>query len=164
QRPAVVLRDPEPRGALLGGSGARSRDQVVRTAAIAASLLTVALARAESGPTLDYTLECAGCHRADGSGTPGSVPALRDSVARFPGAPGGREYLARVPGVAQAPLDDAALAAVLNWMLPHFDASHVPAGFTPYTASEVGRLRKQPLVDVETERKRLLAAVDSPAP
>jgi hypothetical protein len=106
------------------------------------------------GPEFDYTLECAGCHRADGSGTPGSVPALRDSVARFLAVPGGREYLARVPGVAQAPLDDPALAAVLDWMVDHFDRAHVPAGFVPYTGEEVGRLRKQPLLNVEAERKR----------
>jgi hypothetical protein len=113
-------------------------------------------ASAVSGPELDYTLECAGCHRADGSGTPGSVPALRDSVARFLAVPEGRDYLARVPGAAQAPLDDAALAAVLNWMLAHFDTAHVPAGFTPYTAQEVGQLRVRPLVDVEGTRKQLL--------
>lgn len=113
-------------------------------------------AGAVSGPALDYTLECAGCHRADGSGTPGSVPALRDSVARFLAVPGGREYLARVPGAAQAPLDDAALAAVLNWMLDHFDAANVPPGFTPYTAGEVGPLRARPLVDVEGTRTELL--------
>jgi len=121
--------------------------------------LGVAPAAALNGPPLDYTLECAGCHRADGSGTPGSVPALRDSVARFLAVPGGRDYLARVPGVAQAPLDDAALASVLNWMLEHFDRAHVPAVFTPYSAEEIGRLRKQPLLDVEAERQRLLAAM-----
>src|SRR5262249_5636134 len=119
-------------------------------------------ARAVSGPELDYTLECAGCHRADGAGTPGSVPALRDSVARFLAVPEGREYLARVPGAAQAPLDDAALAAVLNWMLGHFDAANVPAGFVPFTTEEVGRLRAHPLVDVEGTRKRLLERVATP--
>jgi cytochrome c551/c552 len=118
--------------------------------------LAASPATAVSGPALDYTLECAGCHRGDGTGTPGSVPALRDSVARFLAVPGGRDYLARVPGAAQAPLDDAALAAVLNWMLDHFDAAHVPAGFAPYTATEVGPLRAHPLVDVEGTRKQLL--------
>jgi mono/diheme cytochrome c family protein len=118
--------------------------------------LATAPASAVSGPELDYTLECAGCHRADGSGTPGSVPALRDSVARFLAVPEGRDYLARVPGAAQAPLDDAALAAVLNWMLEHFDTAHVPAGFTPYTAREVGQRRAHPLFDVEGTRKQLL--------
>ena len=80
-------------------------------AATAAVIAIASVAGAASGPALDYTLNCEGCHRADGTGTPGSVPALRDSVARFLAAPGGREYLARVPGVAQAPLEDAALAA-----------------------------------------------------
>jgi len=129
-------------------------------ALVPAGALLLALAAgpasAVSGPELDYTLECAGCHRADGSGTPGSVPALRDSVARFLAVPEGRPYLALVPGAAQAPLDDAALAAVLNWMLVHFDAAHVPAGFTPYTAEEVGQLRTRPLVDVEGARRLLL--------
>lgn len=128
-------------------------------ALLAAALVLAAVpARAASGPALDYTLECQGCHRADGAGTPGSVPALRDSVARFLAVPGGREYLVRVPGVAQAPLDDAALAAVLNWMLERFDRAHVPVSFAPYTPEEVGRLRAQPLIDAEAVRKRLLAA------
>jgi len=125
-------------------------------AATAAVIAIASVAGAASGPALDYTLNCEGCHRADGAGTPGSVPALRDSVARFLAAPGGREYLARVPGVAQAGLDDTALAAVLNWLLEHFDHAHVPSGFAPYSADEVGRLRKQPLVDVEGMRTRLL--------
>ena len=125
-------------------------------ALVLAATLAASAGAAASGPELDYTLECAGCHRADGSGTPGSVPALRDSVARILAAPGGREYLARVPGVAQAPLDDAALAAVLNWVLEHFDGAHVPAGFAPYTPEEVARLRTQPLVDVEATRKRIV--------
>ena len=124
--------------------------------ALAAVMGIAPLAGAASGPALDYTLNCEGCHRADGTGTPGSVPALQGSVARFLAAPGGREYLARVPGVAQAPLDDTALAAVLNWLLEHFDHAHVPADFTPYTAAEVERLRKEPLVDVEGTRARLL--------
>src|SRR5262249_50520820 len=124
--------------------------------ALAAVIGIAPLAGAASGPALDYTLNCEGCHRADGSGTPGSVPALQGSVARFLASPGGREYLVRVPGVAQAPLDDAALAGVLNWLLEHFDHAHVPADFTPYDAEEVARLRKQPLVDVEGTRNRLL--------
>jgi len=56
--------------------------------------------------------------------------------------------------VAQAPLDDEATAAVLNWMLPHFSRDELPAGFSPYTAAEVGRLRRNPLTDVDVERVR----------
>jgi mono/diheme cytochrome c family protein len=112
------------------------------------------------GPALDYTLNCQGCHRADGSGTPGSVPALAGSVGRFLRAAGGREFLVRVPGVAQAPLDDAATAGVLNWMLERFDHDHMPADFVPYTAEEVGRLRRSPLTNVERVRSGLLEAIE----
>ncbi len=122
-------------------------------------LLAVQVASAASGPELDFVLECQGCHRRDGSGTPGSVPALRDSVAGFLHVPGGREYLVQVPGVAQAPLDDAQLAAVVNWMLTRFDAAAVPPGFVPFTAAEVAALRVTPLTDPEPVRKRLLAQI-----
>ncbi len=123
----------------------------------AASLAALVLARAwpvvaSSGPALDYALNCQGCHRADGTGTPGTVPALAGSVAKFLKVSGGREYLGRVPGVAQAPLDDAALAAVLNWMLGRFDPGDVPSDFRPYTAAEVGGLRADPLTDVTTRK------------
>jgi mono/diheme cytochrome c family protein len=129
-------------------------------ALLAASLLLRAAAARAYTPDVDFALNCQGCHRADGTGTPGSVPALADSVARFLAVPGGREYLVQVPGVAQAPLDDAALAAVVNWMLTRFDAQHVPKDFQPYAADEIARLRKSPLVDVEKVRASLLKAVD----
>jgi hypothetical protein len=77
-------------------------------------------------------------------------------VARFLEIPGGREYLARVPGVATAALTDAQLAELLNWTLYRFDAAHVPAGFKPYTAAEMGALRRHPL---RTEAKAVRAAL-----
>ena len=126
-----------------------------RALAIACVLVGAAGASAY-GPGVEYALNCQGCHRADGAGTPGSIPPLAGSVARFLAVPGGREYLVQVPGVAQAPLDDAALARVVNWMLDRFDAAHVPSGFVPYAAEEVGRLRAKPLTDVEGVRTRLL--------
>jgi mono/diheme cytochrome c family protein len=115
-------------------------------------------------PAIDYALNCQGCHLANGAGTPGSVPALAGSVAKFLSVPGGREYLVRVPGVAQSTLEDAELAEVLNWMLARFDSEHVPAGFRPYTGDEVGRLRKNPLTNVVRVRSELLAPADPPRP
>ncbi len=100
-------------------------------------------------------MHCAGCHKADGAGQSGVVPSLVGS-ARFLGVPGGREFLVRVPGVAQSPLDDAALAAVLNWSLARFSARELPADFAGYTAEEVAALRAHPLVDVEATRRELL--------
>ena len=73
--------------------------------------------------------------------------------------PGGRAFLSQVPGVAQSALDDAALAAVLNWMLEHFDHEHMPATFTLYTAAEVGTLRRTQLTNVEQVRRTLLQAL-----
>lgn len=113
-------------------------------------------AKTTGDPSLDYVLHCQGCHQAGGVGLPGAVPQLKDSVARFASIPGGREYLSRVPGVAQSQLDDAAIAALLNWMLPYFDATHLPAGFRPFTADEVGPLRRRPLVAASAMRASLL--------
>jgi hypothetical protein len=107
-------------------------------------------------PETNYRLHCEGCHLADGSATPGKVPALAGSVARFSRSAEGRAYLVRVPGVANAALDDADLAALLDWTLRRFDAAHLAPGFAPYTAEEVGRLRRHPLVDVTATRRRLL--------
>ena len=125
-------------------------------------LLVVALAlpaRAES-PAFNYVLHCQGCHLEDGSGTPGSgIPALAGSVGRFLRVPGGREYLTRVPGVAQASLDDAALAELLNWLVRHFSAAELPRDFAPYTAEELARGRRLPLTDVEGTRRRLLKEI-----
>ena len=120
-------------------------------------LLAARSAAAFDAPT-NYALHCQGCHLADGTGTPGKVPALAGALGPFLRVDGGRAFLARVPGVANAPIDDAELATLLNWTLARFDAAALPGDFAPYTAEEVGRLRAQPLVDVTAERTRLLAA------
>jgi mono/diheme cytochrome c family protein len=133
---------------------------VTRALVALAVVLVAGRARGAYAPSVEYALNCQGCHRADGAGTPGSVPPLAGSVARFLTVPGGREYLVQVPGVAQAPLDDATLAAVVNWMLERFDKAHLPPDFVPYGAEEIGRLRAKPLTDVEGVRRRLLEAIE----
>jgi hypothetical protein len=110
-------------------------------------------------PERDYVLHCQGCHRADGSGTPGSVPALAGNVARYLHVAGGREYLVRVPGVAQSALDNGALAALLNWVVVTFDPEHVPPEFEPYSAAELSEARRFPLVRASTSRARLAASM-----
>ena len=83
----------------------------------------------------DYLLHCSGCHQADGAGVPGVVPPL-SGLAPFLATPAGRAYLVRVPGVAQAPLDDERLAALLNWVMREMSgAQPSPA----YDAREVAR-------------------------
>jgi hypothetical protein len=128
-------------------------------AAVATGLLLVAATASAFSPETNYRIHCEGCHLADGSETVGKVPPLAGSVARFLRAPGGRDFLVRVPGVANAPLDAAELAALLDWTLRRFDPANLPADFAPYTADEVARLRATPLSDVSGERRRLLDAI-----
>ena len=117
-------------------------------------LCGVAAAPAAAAPEVDYMLHCQGCHLPDGRGKPGAVPSLVDSVGRFAVLPAGREFLVRVPGSAQSPLDDATLAALLTWMVRRFGP--LPPGFEPFSAAEVARLREPPLTDVAGRRRALL--------
>jgi mono/diheme cytochrome c family protein len=108
----------------------------------------------------DYMLNCQGCHLPEGQGFPDrQVPDLRHQMARFLNVPGGREFLVQVPGSAQTALNDADLARLLNWMLLRFSAAQMPADFQPYTAAEVGPLRKQPLARVSEVRSELLERI-----
>jgi hypothetical protein len=129
-----------------------------------ASLLALLAVLATGGaavadPSVDYVLHCRGCHGPSGNGAPGAVPSFRGELAKFLAVPGGREYLVRVPGTSQSELSDARIAALLNWMLAEFDPEHAACGFSPYSAVEVARLRRPPLVDVESVRGKLVEAI-----
>jgi mono/diheme cytochrome c family protein len=138
-----------------------------RAAALAAAAcLLVPPAGAAAGPDpelhpapplaqIHYMLHCQGCHLADGGESPGKVPALRDSVARYLAVDGGREYLVRVPGVSQAPLDDRELAAVLNWVVARFGPAGDALAAAPFTSAEIARVRRPPLTDVTRVRDEL---------
>jgi hypothetical protein len=102
---------------------------------------------AYADPGTDYLLHCRGCHLPDGSSVPPEVPTLRDEIGRIVATPAGRDYVIRVPGVAQSSLGDKELAAVLNWVLTEFNATTLPAGFKPFGEKEVGEARKRVLAD-----------------
>ncbi len=123
-----------------------------------ALLVLLASLDAWADTQLDYTLECRGCHLGDGRGAPGAVPSLHE-LARFLAVPGGRAYLIRVPGVAQSGLDDARLAAVLNWVVLAFSPPDPAETFVPFSADEVARHRHPPLSDPASVRRELLAAI-----
>lgn len=100
---------------------------------------------------------CAACHLATGAGVPGAFPPLRGDIRALAAKPPGRRYLALVvmKGVsgpitvegkayrgvmpAQAGLDDAGVAAVLNHLLsgPAKGAQSVK----PFTAAEIAQAR-----------------------
>jgi hypothetical protein len=121
-------------------------------------------AAAPASPRTDWILNCQGCHLADGRGHPGSVPDLVGKVGRFVRLPEGRAFLIQVPGVAQSELDDAALAALLNWMLETYSKAELPADFAPYTAEEVARHRSPPLLDVGGRRAEIVERLKTTAP
>jgi len=110
----------------------------------------------------NWVLNCQGCHRLDGSGSDATAPSLAGTVAKFLWVPGGREYLARVPGVATSPLSDADLAEVMNWMLWRYDREHLPSNFQPFTAAEIGPLRSRPLrLEAAGMRRDLLSKAEA---
>lgn len=110
---------------------------------------------------MNYMMHCQGCHKDDGSGQPGYVPALRDSVSRFIVVAEGRAYLGRVPGTSQSLLDDHDRAEVLNWIVRKFDPQHLPATFVPYSEQELARYRREALSRPGAERARILKLIAS---
>jgi len=141
----------------------------MRHALVAAALLVAgaALHAAHASPQQDYALYCMGCHGDQAQGVPGKVPPLAGSVALFMRSAEGRDYVLRVPGAANSALGDAQLAAVLNWLGERFP----PAGAgvqpgAPFTAAEVGELRRRPLADVRERRREVVRtlAASGPAP
>lgn len=95
---------------------------------------------------INWMMSCQGCHQPDATGSVGGAPSMANDVARFLSVEGGREYLTRVPGVVNAGMSDAQLAELMNWTLSTFDSGHMPASFEPFTADEIARGRKMPLV------------------
>jgi len=107
-------------------------------------------------PVVNYQLHCMGCHLADGSGQRGRVPSVRRTLVLFSQSPEGRDYVARVPGVAQSPLSNEDTAALLNWMARNLSDLKLPPGVADYSAAEIQGLRAHPLVAVKPVRARLL--------
>jgi hypothetical protein len=145
----------------------RQRSNIfLRAGILYAGLAGAALASAQAlEPSMNYTLQCMGCHTPDGSAVPDRVPAIRTTLRAFAGMPAGRQFLVQVPGAAQSTLSNAELAELLNWMIenlsvdPGRNPSIDPGRFTRFTEKEVAGYRTQVIVDVGATRKRLLAAM-----
>jgi hypothetical protein len=106
---------------------------------------------------VNYQLNCMGCHLADGSGEAGRVPSLRRSLVLLSADAQGRNYIIRVPGVAQSPLSDADTAALLNWMARNLSDVVPSPSFVDYSEAEVRRYRSEPLAKVSEVRARLMS-------
>jgi hypothetical protein len=117
-------------------------------------------------PRINYMLQCMGCHTPDGSGEPGRVPSIKETLVPFAAVPDGRRFLVQVPGASQSTLSDAELAELLNWMIANLSSAR-PARFESFTAAEVSGYRRTPLVGVQAARATLiqrLSRVSSQSP
>jgi mono/diheme cytochrome c family protein len=108
-----------------------------------------------------FQTNCAVCHGAAGAGIPALAPPLSSYPARYAASPEGRRQLAmtvlygmfgditvgdthfssQMPDFAR--LDDAALAATLNFVV--FDLAHAPADIKPLAPGEIAAERAHPL-------------------
>ena len=105
-------------------------------------------------PAQIYARNCQGCHGELGTSVK-EIPTLAGRVGYFARLADGRRYLVQVPNVALNPSSDEDIAALLNWVLQTYSREQLPADFQPYTAAEVGGLRRA-RIDVVTERKRII--------
>ena len=90
---------------------------------------------------------CLGCHRLDGAGVPPEVPSLLGLIGAILATAAGRDYIARVPEVAQSPRDDAALTRLLDRVLQESSAETLPVGSRAPGPAEVGAARTGVLAD-----------------
>jgi mono/diheme cytochrome c family protein len=126
-----------------------------------------------------FEANCAVCHGAKGLGTPSLAPPLTSNPARYATIPEGRRQLAmtvlngmfggievdgkhfdfKMPEFTQ--LDDAALAAVLNFVV--FDLANAPPQTQPLAAPEIAAERAHPVdgAAVREHRALVLAALGS---
>ncbi|HEV2286499.1 MAG TPA: cytochrome c [Steroidobacteraceae bacterium] len=138
-----------------------------RAGAALAALILASVAQAADAPPAAYPAgaaafqaNCAVCHGPAGGGVPSLAPPLTSYPARYAlSAEGrrqlamtvlyglfgdiaveGKHYASRMPDFGQ--LDDAALAAVLNFVV--FDLGHAPAGVTPLAAANIAAERAHP--------------------
>ncbi len=96
-----------------------------------------------------YLQRCGGCHGIQGTSNPAVVPTLRGQVSQFLCTRQGREYLVRLPSIATSPLSDRQLADLMNFVVfslggTSSDELRAP----PFSAAEIGRLRRRPLNEV----------------
>ncbi len=101
-----------------------------------------------------YATNCQGCHGERGVSA-SEIPSLAGRVGYFVRLAEGRRYIVQVPNVALNPNSDEDIAALLNWVLTTYSPGELPADFKPYTAAEVGELRKT-RIDVVAQRRRVI--------
>jgi hypothetical protein len=127
------------------------------TSTVSAQQSIPALTAGQSG----YLQSCGGCHGVDGTSESHLVPSLRNVAGAFLCSPAARSYLVRLPNIAFANADNAALAALLNFVVFDLGGDSAPRGARPFSSGEIGALRSNPLKDVSIKWKRAQAVQEA---
>ena len=114
---------------------------------IAVMLLVLSNSIFAASARTNYLLYCSGCHRPTGEGSPPNVPTLHNELGEMMSVQEMRGYLARVPGSNNAPISDAELTEVINWLLEEFNSETLPKNFEKLNLKEVGDARSHLLAD-----------------
>jgi mono/diheme cytochrome c family protein len=101
-----------------------------------------------------YAENCQGCHGPQGVSVT-EIPTLAGRIGYFARSSEGRSYLIQVPNVALNPSSDEEIAGLMNWLLYTYSRRQLPDDFKPYSAAEVGLLRRQ-RVDIAAQRRRVV--------
>ncbi|MDO6442739.1 MULTISPECIES: cytochrome C [unclassified Marinobacter] len=120
------------------------------------------LQQAGYSPSVNYQLQCLGCHLTNGEGSPrNDVPMMTGFVGNFLKVKGGREFLIQVPGSSLSALNNQQLADLLNWMLTDdgIASGSAPDGFKPYTGEEVEAYREVMIKDLPGYRLNLIKQI-----
>lgn len=167
-----------------GAAGSRRLIATLTAALVVASAGSPWVARAadaapaypQGGTT--FQANCAVCHGPAGAGIPSLAPPLTSYPARYAASVEGRRQLAltvlfgmfgdievegkhyafRMPDFAQ--LDDASLAAVLNFVV--FDLGHAGTAVQPLAAADLAAERSHPLDGAAVREHRKSVAPGEP--
>ena len=153
-----------PAGAEEAGTGKAPLSRILLAAALLAPAVLLSPAIQAETAHNNYMLRCMGCHGAQGDLQQAGMPKLQGTVGHFLKVPGGRAYLAQVPGAAHSPLSDDALAAVLNYIVQRYAGASQPAEFRPYTGEEVASYRYAPPANIAATRRVLLKKIRAADP
>ncbi len=108
-------------------------------------------------PQALYRLRCSGCHQVNGMGSPGGgVPPFPDYLGPMASDQEGRIYIAHVPGVMSARLNDDQLADVLNYLIDVWGENADGTRPKYFTAKELEELKAVPVQNIVEYRRGIV--------
>jgi len=139
----------------------------------AASLLATPAAAAAPNGAAIFTARCIACHQADATGADGLAPSLAGTLKDHLASGEGKQYLSQilVSGMAgriesqgrvvvgmmpnfRADLTDAEIAAVVNYVLGHFNGVASAGPAAPITPAAVAAARDAAPTPTDTRKLR----------